>query len=130
MKKTFTINPFSSVGKISFGANRDEVRNILGQFTEFRKTRFSKNTTDDFGGLHVYYSEEDTVDAVEFFPQHTMVLYKERDLFDLSEEDLIMLFSDPFFKEEPGHLIFASYGVEIGIEDDIVTSILVYKKGY
>ena len=130
MKKTFTITPFTSVGNIYFGANRDDVRNILGQFTEFRKTRFSKNTTDDFGGLHVYYSEEDTVDAIEFFPQDTMVLYKERDLFDLSEEDLIMLFSDPSFKEEPGHLTFANYGVEIGMEDDVITSILVHKKGY
>ena len=97
MKKTFTINPFSSVGKISFGANRDEVRNILGQFTEFRKTRFSKNTTDDFGGLHVYCNEGDTVDAIELFPIDTLVLYKKKDLFGLSKEELIMLFSDPSF---------------------------------
>lgn len=130
MKKTFTINPFSSVGKISFGANRDEVRNILGQFTEFRKTRFSKNTTDDFGGLHVYYNEGDTVDAIELFPIDTLVLYKKKDLFGLSKEELIMLFSDPSFKEEPGHLTFANYGVEIGMEDDVITSILVHKKGY
>ena len=51
MKKTFKITPFSNVGDIKFDSNREVVRKQLGKFNEFRKTRFSRNTTDDFGGF-------------------------------------------------------------------------------
>lgn len=130
MKKTFNFTPFSNVGDIRFESNRDEVRKIQGPFTEFRKTRFSKNTTDDFGGYHVFYSIEDKVDAVELFPVNTIVTYHGQNLFNLSKNELIKLFSDSSLKDESEHLAFDTYGIEISIEDDIVTSILVHRKGY
>lgn len=130
MKKKFIVTPFSGVGDIKFGANREEVRNLLGSYTEFRKTRFSKNTTDDFGGFHVFYSNKNTVDAVEFFPLETELIYAEKNLFSLNRNKLITLFNDSTLKEESEYLAFETYGIEISIEDDIVTSILVHKKGY
>ncbi len=38
-----------------------------GKHTEFKKNQFSKNTTDEFGEVHVYYSTENRVEAVEIF---------------------------------------------------------------
>jgi len=60
--------PLVSIGKISFGMKRSELRNeFINKYEEFEKNKFSKNTTDDFGKFHVYYSAEDLVEAVEIF---------------------------------------------------------------
>lgn len=130
MKKTFTITPFSNVGDIKFDSNREVVRKQLGKFVEFRKTRFSRNTTDDFGGFHVFYSVDNTVDAVELFPIETIVIFGGQNLFTLNRNELVEIFSDTKLKEEDGYLSFESFGVEISMEDNIVTSILVHKRNY
>lgn len=65
----FDICLVESVNGISFGSDRAIVRNALGNnFKVFRKSRYSKNTTDDFGVCHVFYSSDDTLDAIEIFP--------------------------------------------------------------
>ena len=62
------LKPLESVGVLSFGMDREEARKLLGdKFTVFRKNKFSKNTTDDYGKFHVYYTPDDKVEAVEFF---------------------------------------------------------------
>lgn len=65
--KEITVNLLKSVGNIRFGMKRSEVRENLGQYKEFKKSQFSKNTTDDFGICHVYYDREDKCEAVELF---------------------------------------------------------------
>ncbi|MCC4611744.1 hypothetical protein LL963_06490 [Xanthomonas campestris pv. esculenti] len=56
------------VGPISKGMDRSKVREILGEFNEFNKNSFAKNTTDNFFNhrAHVYYSEKNIVEGVEF----------------------------------------------------------------
>ena len=51
----FVINSLKSVGNIKFGESREEVRKEYGDFKEFKKSKYSKNTTDDFKSFHVYY---------------------------------------------------------------------------
>ena len=69
------LKPLESVGNIVFGMDRSEARKRLGdQFTEFRKTKWSKNTTDDYGRFHVFYTPDDRVEAVEFFEGVEIVL--------------------------------------------------------
>ena len=69
------LKPLESVGSIMFGMDRKEARKRLGdQFTEFRKTRWSKNTTDDYGRFHVFYTPDDRVEAVEFHKGVEIVL--------------------------------------------------------
>ncbi len=126
---TYDIKPFESVGTIEFGATRKETRSKLGEFKEFKKTRFSKNTTDDFGCFHVFYDESDRVVAIEFF-RLAEVSYKEKNLFGLDRTALISLFNDPSESEEPNAIIFDSYGVEISFEDNEVDSVFVHSKGY
>lgn len=68
MKRAIVAIPTVSVGAVRFGMTREMVRAAVGSsFTEFQKTRFSKNTTDDFGFMHVFYDEQNTCEAVELF---------------------------------------------------------------
>lgn len=60
--------PLVGINDIKFGMSRDDVRKAFnGKFTEFKKSKFSKNTTDDFGVCHVFYSKDDKCEAVEVF---------------------------------------------------------------
>ncbi len=60
--------PTESVGQIKFGMSRSEVRTAVGKaFSEFRKSKFSANTADDFGYMHVFYDAKDNCEAVEVF---------------------------------------------------------------
>ena len=69
------IVPGKSVGKIEFGMKREDVRAILGdKYEEFKKSEFSVNTTDDYGFLHVFYTEDNQVEAVEVFEDIELVL--------------------------------------------------------
>lgn len=61
------VKPLEAVGNVKFGMMRTDVRELLGEFTEFKKTKFSKNTTDDFEFCHVYYNKDDKCEAVEIF---------------------------------------------------------------
>ena len=68
MNKMFEIIPIEKVGEICFGMSRADVRGILGApLSEFRKTRRSANTTDDYGNFHVFYDVDNTCEAVELF---------------------------------------------------------------
>lgn len=71
----FDIKVHKSVGKIRFGMNRNDVRVALKKDPkEFKKTKNSKNTTDDYGAFHIYYTADDKVEAVEFFEETTLTL--------------------------------------------------------
>ena len=50
--------PLQSVGKIKFGMRREEVRSIINKnYTEYKKNRYSQNTTDDFGFCQIFYDK-------------------------------------------------------------------------
>jgi transcriptional accessory protein Tex/SPT6 len=63
----WTIEPTKKIGKIIFGMEKKEIRDIFSEYKEFKKTKYSKNTTDDFGLFHVYYNKENKCEAVEIF---------------------------------------------------------------
>jgi hypothetical protein len=74
-----------SVGPIKFGMSREKVRKLFdNKYKEFKKTKNSKNMTDDFGGkFHVYYSENDKVEAVEIF-ENVQVILDDKVIFPIS----------------------------------------------
>ena len=75
MKNAIVAIPTVSVGSVRFGMTREQVRSTVGSFfTEFKKSRFSKNTTDDFGFMHVFYDEKNTCEAVELFNDCVVVV--------------------------------------------------------
>lgn len=75
MKSAIVAIPTESVGSVRFGMARETVRSTVGSaFAEFKKTRFSKNTTDDFGFMHVFYDEKNTCEAVELFSDCVVIV--------------------------------------------------------
>ena len=112
MINKFEIFPFVGVGCIEFDSTRDDNRKKLGKYTEFRKSRFSKNTTDNYGDFHIYYSVDNKVDAIEFF-HGAHVLFKDSNIFNLNKEELISLFNDKKMVIEDDTINFESFGVEV-----------------
>lgn len=124
----FIVSPNKSVGKVEFGLERAEVRKVLTGFKkEFKKTLFSRKTTDDFGYCHVFYDAQDKCNALEFWGDVELV-YKNKNLFELKKEELMVLFSD--LQEEYGSYISTKYSVGITFEGERVESILIGCKGY
>lgn len=66
---------FRVAGPISAGMKRAEVRRLLGDFSEFKKSPISQNTTDDFKevGVHVFYNTEDVIRGIEIFMGNVVV---------------------------------------------------------
>ncbi len=124
----FVIIPNKSIGEILFGLERNEIRNILTGFKgEFKKNKFCKNTTDDFGYCHVFYDGKDKCNAVEFFSPKKLI-YENKNLFDLSIEELKYLFPD--IREEYGSYISQKSSIGIVFEGNVVESILIGCKDY
>lgn len=64
----YIVTPLEGFNDVRYGMSREEVRRILGTpIREFKKTKYSKNTTDDFGMYHIYYDSNNRFEAVEFF---------------------------------------------------------------
>lgn len=124
----FLFSPNKSVGKIKFGSDRKEVRSVLSGFLgEFKKNRFSKNTTDEFECCHVYYDAEDKCNAVELFAANELI-YENKNLFSLSVSELEKLFPDMI--EEYGSYCSKKYSVGVSFDEGKAESILVGCKDY
>ena len=124
--------PYFGAGRTNLDSTKDEIRKIIGPFKEFKKTKFSKNTTDDFSYFHVFYDEQNKVEAIEFFSS-TEFLFKGKNLFSLQFIELKNFLRDlnyDIFEDESG-LRSEDIGLSIYSPDkkDIET-ILIYRKGY
>lgn len=128
--EAFELKPYENVGIVKFNSERVEVRKSLGNFSEFRKTKFSKNTTDDFRFLHVIYDENNKVEAIEFFKESKLVL-NGKNLFDFSYEELKSYLNDSNSKEDDFSYTSNKFGLTFSKGDDgKVESILAFRKGY
>jgi len=88
--KTFRVELLERVGEIRFGVAREDVRKILGSYSEFKKSKFSKNTTDDFKFCHAFYDIQDKLEAVEFFPgMDVKLILNSTSLFELEYDRLV-----------------------------------------
>lgn len=125
----FFIEPFKRVGHISFGSDRESVRKEMGEYKEFRKSRFSRNSTDAFGGCHVYYGQDNHVEAVELFRGETPI-YKHKNLFMFTPDQIVMLFADEKVIRSDSTVSFPSYGVDLSIADGQIDSVFIHVKDY
>ncbi|HBI61998.1 MAG TPA: hypothetical protein DDY31_12435 [Lachnospiraceae bacterium] len=69
-----TAVPLKEVAGVKFGMKRSEVRKVLGEANEFKKSKFSKTFTDDFGFCHVFYNSEDECEAIELFREAQVLI--------------------------------------------------------
>ena len=118
--------PLISVGKVQFGMTRTEVRQILGEFREFRKSALSKNTTDAFAFCHVYYDNNDCCEAIEIFDAEVYI--NDRLIFPCSLDEVKVLF--PNAEEEYGSYLEKKLSIGLYIPDKDAESILFGEEGY
>ncbi|MBP1566616.1 MAG: hypothetical protein J6A58_12800 [Oscillospiraceae bacterium] len=120
--------PLSEVNGIKFGAKREEVRKVFGEAKEFKKTSFSKTTTDDFGFCHVYYNVNDEFEAIEIFNE---VDVKINDVIVFPNNDISVLksmFAD--FEDDEDGTICKSQSIGVYAPDGEMECILFGCIGY
>ena len=123
-----TFSDLKGVDNIQFGDSRDKVRKEFGEFTEFRKNKFSKNTTDDFKSFHVYYNTENKVEAIEFFPESNLE-FNGKKLFELKFSDFN--FEDADIEKDADSITFKTLGFSVySPSNSKVESIIVFGKDY
>lgn len=124
----WVLKPLESVGDIMFGMKREDVHKLFKEkCTPFKKSKFSKNTTDDYGRFHVFYDVDDKVDAVEIFEGIELIL-NEDVVFPIGISEIERLL--PGIEKEGSS--YTHIGKSIGIEtvSEKVESILAGSKGY
>lgn len=124
--------PYIGAGDIKLDSQRNDVRKLLGTFKEFKKTNFSKNTTDDFSFCHIFYDEQNKVEAIEFFSS-TELIFKGKNLFSFSYAELKshLVNNSIDFQEDDSGLRSDTIGLSVYSPDkQQIETILVYRKGY
>jgi hypothetical protein len=94
MMRQFIIKPLISVGEIEFGMDRSKVREILGEYAEYRNREEDVNTADSFDLCHVFYSE---INKVEFIMFHSLddieLLWENQELTKMTKAELVSYFT-------------------------------------
>ncbi len=109
--KKITVNLLESVNGIKFGADRSEVRELMGtDFVEYKKSKYSKNTTDDFGGIHVFYDSNNKAGAFEIYNDYEVEI-DNKVVFPDNISELLDMLSDV---ERDGDY-YTSIGSSVGI---------------
>lgn len=124
----WSATPLVEINGIKFGMSRSEVRTALGsKCREFKKSRFSKNTTDDFGICHVFYTPDNRCEAVEVFSE-CEVLVDGKVLFPLDISVVKKEIDD--LEEDVGSYISKKLSIGIYAPDGTPESILFGEAGY
>lgn len=98
---------------------------------EFKKTVWSKISSEDYGLFHVFYDDNDLVDAIEFFNEIEVFL-NENNLMKISriEAREIIKSNDINFIEDDFGIISKKLSIAICCPTDIVESVLVGRENY
>lgn len=120
--------PMKKVNDIEFGMERSEVRKKFAvPVREFKKSKYSKRTTDDFGSCHVYYDGNDKCEAVEIFDE-VAVYVDDKKIFPVTVEEVKKIIPD--LVEEEDSYISEKLSIGIYAPDDKMESILIGCEGY
>lgn len=124
----WSATPLEGINGVKFGMPRSEVRKVLGgKYKEFRKSKFSKNTTDDFGICHVFYNPDNKCEAVEVFDECEILVNGEV-IFPLDISSVKKRISD--LKEDTGSYISKELSIGIYAPEGKPESILFGEAGY
>lgn len=136
----YTITPYESLGNISLGFHRKEIRKLLKEpYIEFYRNKFSKMPTDFFEGLGllINYDENLSCEAIELVQPANPILFTVK-LLNIpykSAEDQIAEWDDELEIRSTG---FTSYKFGVGAYSpnkgvspcEAIESVIVFKKGY
>ena len=121
--KKIKAHPLIGVANITFGMNRQEIRQTLSGFKkEFQKSPLDLKKVDDFGYCHVYYDDNDRCEAVEFFTEVEIQINGQK-VSPGKIETIKGLITD-LIEEDEGFWISKSYSVGITAPDGEIETIL------
>lgn len=124
----WNVEPLNDVNGIKFGMDRTTVRKVIAsEVTAFKKTKFSKTTTDDFGFCHVFYDIDDKCEAVEIFDDVTVTVHGTL-VFPTSMAAVKTVFTD--IEEDSDGCISKKDSIGIYAPSGKMESILFGDKGY
>ncbi len=128
---TFSIELTKSVNGIAFGTSRSVVRNAFGSdYTEFKKTPLSQNTTDAYPSFHVYYTPDDRLEAIEFFDNAEIIISGQAFSWEYAKAKKWMLGIDPAAVIDDDGITSAVYGIGLYSPDGIVEGVLFAESSY
>ncbi|MFI3253574.1 MAG: hypothetical protein R3Y63_04430 [Eubacteriales bacterium] len=117
-----SVEPIKAVNGVPFGTDREKVRSELSsEYTEFKKSKFSKNTADDCKLFHVFYDSNNNFQAVETFGDIPVVV-GDIDVFSLKVTELHLLSGD--FIEDQGSYVSVEKSIGVTFENGTITSVL------
>lgn len=127
------IIPFTSVGELNFGDNREVARNKLAAgFTTFEKG-VGENPTDAFDdlGLHLYYDDDGLLEFVEsFLPAR--VSFRSIEFLGRNIEDVLndMRMAGFLAEDADVGVDFTDVGILLTVQDGLVDGTAIHRKGY
>lgn len=128
---TITVELLRKVGDIYFGMSRLQVRDIMGEYKEFKKSKFSKNTTDNFDICHVYYDLNNKCEAIELFGEVNIKIGEEIILPNKFDKVCSILSKiDKEIEIEVDGCTSINYSIGVYSPNGKVESILFAKEGY
>ena len=123
-----SIIPTKSANNIAFGSSRATVEASFGQPRRvFKKTKWSKGETADYGDFHIHFDENDCFEAIEIF-EAKVELPDGTTTIPANEE--VILKAIPSIKADEYGLTSTSESIGASVEDGTVTSILFGRSGY
>ncbi len=121
------LQPLVAIGNIKFGMKREQVHQLFDKkYAAFKKSTLSKNTTDDYGKFHVFYTENNEVEAVEIF-EGIEVLLNGKKIYPVKANEIEALTG--CVKDEDGYMCVEK-SIGFYAPDEKVESILVGEQGY
>lgn len=128
----WTVEPLKEVNGIKFGMKRDSVRKLFTvEAKEFKKSKFSKNTTDDFGFCHIFYNQQNECEAIEIFRDNKNIieiLISGAIIFPTSLDIVKSFFKD--LEKDGDSYISKANSIGIYAPNDKMESILFGDQGY
>ena len=125
---TLKIIPAKSVNDIEFGADRTTAETTFGKPAKtFKKTKWSKGMTADYGDFHVYYDANGAFEAVEVFSAE-IELPGGKLSIPASKNAILKVI--PSLKADEYGLTSIPESIGASVEDGIVTPILFGKSNY
>lgn len=127
----FELVPTVKCGELAFLTDRANVRELLGKYSTFTKSKSSENSTDDFGFSHAYYNKFDQLIAVEFFPEADL-RFSGGKLFSLPAKELKNLLKsyDEAVVIDDYSVFSKVLGMFAEIDEDEIKSVLVCTADY
>ena len=132
MNKELIVVPYKSVGDLSFGMKRDEVRKIMGEYIIIPKEIFSNNSSDSFynGKIDCYYNKDDLFYGA-IISNEINVILNGKQILPISEKDFNNMFDDALLNYAEESMTFVkSVGLTSYNYDKEVSSLTVGTKEF